>query len=350
MTGFLSYDLAQAFALKRNTTIDFPFLKENGELLSIARAQGFLIEPRVTELYKTFYKTATRFVQLYPQYYRFILGMVIDLEDLGMEGNVGREICTIIRENNFLMFDTSDLRRLEALHLLGRGLALTQAETNAQDALKSRLRSFTRNKANFFKFNRPLFYELTHLVFFLTDYGRNRTVNFPNLTECLHAVGFLSVLDDDADLLSEVIIALNFLGENVPAYWQSLVVEKHAEIEISFEANFTSTLNFSVDDYHVYFVLNWCLSTLGKHAFTAKFNSRTPNFKYSQSGETLLSKISQRTHAQIMGGYSARQSNTPFKEQLSPQERLKFNSAMDSTPIAEICLRGLSNEVLSYAA
>ena len=122
MLNFLSYDLVRAFANGRNNKVDFSFLKENGELLCIARSQGFLMEPRAQEFYQGFYSQAQSLLELYPQYYRFILGLVLDLEDLGLSGNVGRQICEQVRSDNLLAYDTSDIRRLEAIHLLGLSL------------------------------------------------------------------------------------------------------------------------------------------------------------------------------------------------------------------------------------
>ena len=136
MSGFLSYDLAKAFAFSRNDSLNFAYLKENAELLCIARAQRFLLEPRARELYASFYNKASLLVGLYPQYYRFLLGIVLDLEDLGMPGNVGEEICQYIRSKNLLAFDTSDIRRLEAVHLLGRGADLTEKEIVIKRTLK----------------------------------------------------------------------------------------------------------------------------------------------------------------------------------------------------------------------
>ena len=115
-------------------------------------------------------------------------------------------------------------------------------------------------------------------------------------------MGFLSILDDDIDLLSEVIICLNYLGEPVPAYWKSLILTKQNDIVISFEQTFKSALNNTVDDYHVYFVLNWCLLTMGESAFTTRFNSKTPSFKCNNATDSILTKLSLFTHSKIMNG------------------------------------------------
>ena len=190
MLNFLSYDLVRAFANGRNNKVDFSFLKENGELLCIARSQGFLMEPRAQEFYQSFYSQAQSLLELYPQYYRFILGLVLDLEDLGLSGNVGRQICEQVRSDNLLAYDTSDIRRLEAIHLLGRRLDITAQEMEVRRGLIQRLEMFTRNSQRFYKFNRPLFYDLTHLVFFLTNYGKTQETGLSNLEDCLLSVSY----------------------------------------------------------------------------------------------------------------------------------------------------------------
>jgi len=131
-------------------------------LLSIARCQNYILEPRALELYTNLYTSALNFVELYPQYYRFILGIVLDLEDMGMKGKVGEEICQYIKRQNLLAFDTSDLRRLEVIHLLNRRTNLSKSELEEKTLSTQRIEKFTASTDKFFKFNRPLFYELTH--------------------------------------------------------------------------------------------------------------------------------------------------------------------------------------------
>ena len=345
MIGFLSYDLAEAFALGRNKEINFPFLKENGELLSISHAHGLMMEPRVQELYKPVYSMAANLVELYPQYYRFLLGIVLDLEDLGMAGTVGEEICQSVRRDNLLAFDTSDIRRLEAMHLLNRRLPLKNEEIEAKQALEERIRQFTLSADRFFKFNRPLFYDLTHFVFFLTDYGRNKDTGLTNLVDCLLSVGFLSILDNDIDLLSEAMICLKYIGEPAPEYWKQFILEKQSEIKISFTERFTSSLNSAVDDYHVYFVLNWCLLTIGEPGFTTRFDSRTPSFKQINQQDSLLCKLSMFTHDNFINGSTSLNFEDDFVASLGVDERCRFNNAIYSTPNSLDCLNGFSNGI-----
>ena len=350
MTGFLTYDLAEGFALSRNKSLNFSFLKENGELLCIARSQGFLMEPKARDLYRDFYSKASHLVELYPQYYRFLLGIVVDLEDLGMAGNIGGEICHHIRAKNLLEFDTSDTRRLEALYLLSRVSPLNAKEVETKRSIENRLESFTQYTDRFFKFNRPLFYDLTHIVFFITDYGRKRLEGFSNLKNCLLSVGFLSILDNDLDLLSEVMICLKYIGEPIPEHWKQIIMEKQSMIDISFEQKFTSSLNSSVDDYHIYFTLNWCLSILGKPAFTKRFNSKTPSFKHIEQKSSLLSKLSVFAHDRVMKKNAHLHAIEAFIASIKDEEFDRFNHAIASTHISHECLREFVSQNLSIAA
>lgn len=350
MTHFLSYDLVSVFARNRNSIINFPFLKENGELLCIARAQGFLIEPRALNFYKEFYSKSNHLMELYPQYYRFLLGMVLDLEDLGMTGNMGKKIAYTVRSKKLVDFDTSDVRRLEALYLLNRVSKLTEEETIIKQGIENRLYEFTQNTERFHKFNRPLFYDLTHLVFFVTNYGKKKAIGFPNLKDCLFSVGFLSLLDNDIDLLSEVIICLKYIGITPPEYWRMYVLESRKNIQISYDKDVVSALNNTIDDYHVYLVHNWCLSNLGELVFTEKFETQTPYFKYTYQQTSLLSKLSYFAHMNVMEGKIVFNVVEEFKNKISEMECLELEQIINSTSISYNCLAGLTNEITLIAA
>jgi len=108
----LSYDTAEAFALKRNPVLSFPFLKENGELLRIAVDSGCILDPRALALYGDFYKSALKLTELYPPYFRFILGMIIDLEKGGMQGDVSKTLAQHILDEGFVLLDLSDTRNV----------------------------------------------------------------------------------------------------------------------------------------------------------------------------------------------------------------------------------------------
>ena len=350
MLNFLSYDLVRAFANGRNNKVDFSFLKENGELLCIARSQGFLMEPRAQEFYQGFYSQAQSLLELYPQYYRFILGLVLDLEDLGLSGNVGRQICEQVRSDNLLAYDTSDIRRLEAIHLLGRRLDITAQEMEVRSGLIQRLEMFTSNAQRFYKFNRPLFYDLTHLVFFLTDYGKTQETGLSNLEDCLLSVGVLALLDNDIDLLSEVIIGLNYIGAVVPEYWKADILNKQANIQISFDQKLISDLSHSQDDYHVYLVLNWCLNAIGVPSFQDRFSGKTPSFKHEEAGESLLSKFSTLAHDRLMRGRRGALSSQEFLGTLNIAENNRLTLILESTPHGADCLTEFSSGVIQLAA
>ena len=100
-----------SFARKRHNSLNFPFLKENGELLMIVKTSGYQVDAANLAAYHTFYQRAKKFCEFFPQYYRFILSITIDLEDLGMLGNVAEELCDLALKQKCFQFETSDLRR-----------------------------------------------------------------------------------------------------------------------------------------------------------------------------------------------------------------------------------------------
>ena len=308
------------------------------------------MEPRAQEFYQSFYSQAQSLLELYPQYYRFILGLVLDLEDLGLSGNVGRQICEQVRSDNLLAYDTSDIRRLEAIHLLGRRLDITAKEMEVRQRLIERLEMFTSNAQRFYKFNRPLFYDLTHLVFFLTDYGKTQETGLSNLEDCLLSVGVLALLDNDIDLLSEVIIGLNYIGVAVPEYWKADILNKQANIHISYDQKLISDLSHSQDDYHVYLVLNWCLNSIGAPSFQDRFSEKTPSFKYIEAGESLLSKFSTLAHNRVMRGRRGALSSQEFLGTLNIAQNNRLTRILESTPHGADCLTKFSSGVIQLAA
>jgi len=152
---YLSLDTVEAFAAKRNPTLSFPFFKENGELLCITSNLGCLADPRALDAYQEFYDNASVLMDCYPQYYRFFLGIVLDLESLGLQGNVGATLCETTSQNSLLFYDTSDLRRMEALSLISSRRELTQDEHNLRAKTYDSINNFIARPDHFTKFNRP---------------------------------------------------------------------------------------------------------------------------------------------------------------------------------------------------
>lgn len=328
---FLSYDTVEAFAIKRNPLLSFPFLKENGELLAISVDSGFLIEPRALKLYEDFYTNALKFTELYPQYYRFTLGMVIDLEKGGIQGTESHKIAQYVKNEKFVLFDTSDTRKLETLTMLRELEPLSEDALEIYESISIRIDSFISNPNWYKKFNKPLFYDLTHIIFFLT---RNGTQPLPlknDAQSCLMYMGLLSLLDNDADLLAEVCVCLAYLGVDIPEYWDKFLQKSLGEINITYDGTVASALNPSVDEYHIYFVLNWYEAMKGRTAFDTRFKSQTPSFSIANKPESLLSKLSGYVHHSHFNAAANGTSVEMFLSQLIDQERDHWFACLNST-------------------
>jgi hypothetical protein len=332
---FLSKDIVEAFASKRNNALNFPFLKENGELLSIACTSGMLLEPSALKLYASFYDRSLNICETYPSYFRFVLRLILDLEDLGMNGARAGEIATFVREYDFLHYETSDVRRLEILYLLERGLGLTAEEKDVrQDVLKS-VEKFAAQPKFYTRFNKPLFYDLTHIVFFLTHYG-TRAWPFQNsIVECLLNVGVLSFLDEDYDLLAEVCICLTFLNEEVPPFWMIFMQSQLAAVNVQFDSDVQSALNNAVDDYHPYLVSNWLLALNGEPVFAERFDGRKPSFVSKPApGLSSLAEISKVVHDYKVNGAISDSEARRRLNTLSPVHMELIAQAADAIPNA----------------
>lgn len=294
---FLPSETVFSFAHKRNHELSFSYLKENGELLSIAASTGLELEPVAIEYYRKFYDTAYETCVFFPQYFRFILAIVLDLEDLGLDGTVGQKICDHVRAQNYIHYETSDTRRLEILNLLERRNPDSPTEINHRHYLHQNVDKFISNPDHFIKFNKPLFYDLTHYIFFLTNYGQRPCPLQNSPIPCLTNIGILALLDDDADLLAEVCICFHFLGETPPRYWENYVKTALSQIEITFDYKDRIRLNPSTDQYHTYFVNNWLFALQNQSVFSEHLAQGTPYFSFPEKGRSLLSLLSESLYA-----------------------------------------------------
>lgn len=328
---FLSYDTVEAFAVKRNPVFSFPYLKENGELLSICVDSGFLIEPRAVELYVDFYKNAFKLTELYPQYYRFTLAMATDLEKVGMTGHESRKISRYVKENKLWQFDTSDTRKLETLSILQSKAPLIGESAKTYEGLIKRFDSFICNPDWYKKFNKPLFYDLTHIVFFLTDNGNKPLPLKNNVHVCLMYMGFLCLLDNDADLLSEVCICLRYINKKIPEYWDKFIQKNLEGIKVTYYESVSSAMNPAVDEYHIYLVLNWYQALQNRTAFNTRFKSRTPSFSITYMPESLLSKLSAYVHEYHFTAKEDKACIESFLSKLNEGDVCHWQAALNST-------------------
>jgi len=126
------------------------------------------LSPEALSHYADFYAEIPSRLQFFPQYYRFLLSICLDLEDLGMPGTHGAAQCQILDRQGVAETELSDLQRAEARRLLARR-NITAGWSSAP--LEDRLHAFMARSATFSMPNKKAAYELTHIVFYLSEYG-----------------------------------------------------------------------------------------------------------------------------------------------------------------------------------
>ena len=338
----MTHDTVEAFAVKRNPSMSFPFLKENGELLSICANAAVLIEPRALDLYKDFYENALKLTESYPQYYRFTLGLVLDLELGGLSGHEGQKLAQYVDQENYVRFDTSDVRKLETLTMLRQAGQLSEDNNALYNAILGRIDEFVQNPSWYTKFNKPLFYDLTHIIFFLTDYGKTAIPLKSDLRACLMHMGTLALLDNDADLLSEICVCLIYIGSPVPQYWDDYLMRYSGEISISYNGSIASALNPNVDEYHIYLVLNAYQAVRGRPVFKERFNGRTPSFSLTPAPPTVLEKLSHFSHQQHFTAKRRRKPLECFVTELGEADYCHWQSTLASSSQGQDLIQAFS--------
>lgn len=251
--------LLQSFAHHRRDIEDVFWLKENAELLNIIECSGGDLSGDALAPYQEFYDGMQDKLRFFPQYYRFLLSLCLDLEDLGMAGTTGEAAVAWAAREGVARAEMSDLQRLEARRLMGR----RGVDPFPQDRdLEARLRGFMSRNVTFALPNKKAAYELTHIVFYLSEYGRVD----PQLDDAailsLEFAGIMAFLEQNADLLAEVCIALRYAGARPSAMWEQWL-ERHTH-RIQVEAGEHISVQ---DDYHEYLVCNWFLGASGRDAF-----------------------------------------------------------------------------------
>jgi hypothetical protein len=263
--------LIAAFAQNRRDQRDVFWLKENAELLNILDGTGALrgaplvINEAALAPLRAFYAGAARHLCFFRQYYRFILSICMDLEDLGLVGqgcsHSGLEtgmaqtpseaLAHWVQQQDLPAHELSDLQRAEARRLLARRGVILDVP-----GLDERLHRFMDATAQFALPNRKAAYELTHIVFYLSDYGRRNPALSPAAVQSLNHVGLLAFLDRDADLLSEVCIALRYSCQSPSKIWETWLQSHLQGFAVLGDApQGDSPLHH--DDYHMFLVSNW---------------------------------------------------------------------------------------------
>ncbi|MEO9515503.1 MAG: hypothetical protein ABJG55_07205 [Paracoccaceae bacterium] len=267
--------LSAIFAQKRRLPDDVFWLKENAEFLNIVECTGIGLPEFALENWAPFYDELSRRLSFFPQYYRFFVSITLDLEDLGMPGNAGEEACNRAERKGLAEAELSDLQRGEARRLLARRGANTQA---ADSGLDDRLRAFVSRAGTFALPNKKAAYELTHIVFYLSEYGR-RDPQLPQAALIsLEYAGVLAMLEQNMDLLAEVCIALRYAGKAPSATWESRVIRGLRCFEIDSHDTGPAT-----DDYHEYLVSSWSAAVSGDRAISQGLIPGHTTFRRNQA-------------------------------------------------------------------
>ena len=251
--------LLESFAGQRRFGDDVFWLKENAELLNILECTGRDLPAEALHSHRGFYDRVVQRLEFFPQYYRFLLSICLDLEDLGMEGDKGAALVDWAAREGLAEAEMSDLQRAEARRLmLRRGVDPLVDDTG----LTGRLHRFIDRSETFQLPNKKAAYELTHIVFYLSQYGRQD----PQLSEAavtsLEYAGILAYLDQNADLLAEICVALRYAGRVPSAIWEDWIAQATARFSVE-----TGPMANPNDDYHEYFVSNWAMACAGGTPF-----------------------------------------------------------------------------------
>lgn len=275
--------LAQ-FAEHRRGGDDVFWLKENAELLNILECTGQDVPQEALVVHADFYNGAEKRLTFFPQYYRFLLSLALDLEDLGMTGNRAERMVAFAHEQGLAGAELSDLQRAEARRLMMR----RDRDPLRDPGLDDRLRAFVNRTATFALPNKKASYELTHIVYYLSEYGRRSPDLGQEAVESLHFTGLTAFLDQNADLLAEVCIALAYMGETPPTLWTAwleretvgFVVEDGPAVPIN-------------DHYHEFFVCNWHAAVTGQEIFRKPLSACRSRYERSLRPNNALREISQ---------------------------------------------------------
>lgn len=277
--------LLDTFARHRRHDGDVFWMKENAEVLNILDCTGHEVPTDALEVYREFYDTIEDRLEFFPQYYRFLLSICLDLEALGLGAGKGLRLARWIDDQGLPEAELSDLQRAEAQRLLRRAGVTSQFE---DQGLRDRLHRFAARTATFTVPNKKAAYELTHIVFYLSEYGRRSPDLCQSVVQSLRYTGIQAFLDCNFDLLAEVLVSLKYCGADVPEAWA--------------QALSAATTRFAVaegdeavqhDDYHEYLVSNWALGAMKAPAFTGSLRAGPVSFHAAPRPGNALREMSE---------------------------------------------------------
>ena len=246
--------LIGCFAQHRCIVDDVFWLKENAELLNILECTGQRVTPDALAPLAGFYDGLRERLTFFPQYYRFLLSIGLDLEDLGLPGTQMAGLCDWVARQGLPEAELSDLQRAEARRLLARRGIAAQADAGLDD----RLRAFIERSATFALPNKKAAYELTHIVFYLSEYGRRDPDLSNGAIRSLEYAGILAYLDQNMDLLAEICVALRQAGQGPNPLWEAAVRTHLRGYAVAQDSDASLS-----DGYHEYLVSLWAVAAMG---------------------------------------------------------------------------------------
>ena len=278
--------LMHSFAQHRRFGDDVFWLKENAELLNILECCSADVREAALAAYENFYANVEKRLQFFPQYYRFLLSICLDLEDLGMPGDKAESLVNWVSDQGFAQSELSDLQRFEARRLMvRRGRDPLPDDTG----LEARVRGFISRSAAFSMPNKKAAYELTHAVFYLSEYGRKDPCLDKEARSSLEFTGLLAFLEQNADLLAEVCIAMQYAGFDVPDTWQ-VWLTRHTH---RFQVDNGAAVNVQRDDYHEFLVCNWWMAQSGQQPFAKSLSFEPMSFTSASGSSGPLRELSE---------------------------------------------------------
>ena len=163
--------IIKCFATWRRFGDDVFWLKENAELLTILYNSRLTVDPAQLAPYREFYAGVEKRILFSPQYYRFLLSITQDLEALGLGRGKAVLLANWVDAQSLVSAELSDLQRAEAGRLLQRsGIQIAYNK----DGLTERLHRFINHSKIFAVPNKKAAYELTHIIFYLSEYGHQK--------------------------------------------------------------------------------------------------------------------------------------------------------------------------------
>ncbi|MHA6344813.1 DUF6902 family protein [Roseivivax sp. CAU 1761] len=289
--GRLARLLGAVAELRRDPGCVF-WLKECAELLNVAQAIGAPAGEAALIPLRGFYDSARERFAFFPQYYRFLLSIILDLEDLGLPGGRGAELVAETARRGLAEAELSDLQRMEAHRLMARrdGRPLLR-----DAALVARLRDFAAQSATFALPNKKAAYELTHIVFYLSEYGRRDPDLPPAALTSLHYAGLLAFIERNSDLMAEICIALRYAGRRPPQAWTAWLAEARARFVLR------AAPGAPVEDaWHDWLVGQWWAGLSGAAPFDVRLPEGALRIQRRGPGAAPLREVSQALYA--MGG------------------------------------------------